>query len=78
MKLFSTSKGLEQKFQDQPPHFLVVLLFKRMSQPSIHDQLNGKLTYFSLPPTQPANIGPKDVLRMSPSNVSRTSPKDPI
>ena len=28
--------------------------------------------------TEPANIGPQDVPRMSPSNVHRTSPKDPI
>ena len=28
--------------------------------------------------TQPANIGPEDVLRTPPSNVPRTSPKDPI
>ena len=28
--------------------------------------------------TQPANIGPQDVPRMSPSNVPRTSPKGPI
>ena len=27
---------------------------------------------------QPANVGPQDVLRTSPSNVPRTSPKDPI
>ena len=27
---------------------------------------------------QPANIGSQDVLRTSPSNVPRTSPKDPI
>ena len=28
--------------------------------------------------SQPANIGPQDVPRTSPSNVSSTSPKDPI
>ena len=28
--------------------------------------------------SQPLNIGPQDVLRTSPSNVPRTSPKDPI
>ena len=28
--------------------------------------------------TQPANIGPQDVRKMSLSNVPRTSPKDPI
>ena len=28
--------------------------------------------------SQPANIGPQDVRRMSPSNVPRTYPKDPI
>ena len=29
-------------------------------------------------PSQPANIGPQDVPSASPSNVPRTSPKDPI
>ena len=28
--------------------------------------------------SQPANIGPQDVPRTSPTNVRRTSPKDPI
>ena len=28
--------------------------------------------------TQPANIGPQDVRKMSLSNVPRTSPKDPV
>ena len=37
---------------------------------------NGRLSVEEV--TQPANIGPQDDPRTPPSNVPRTSPKDPI
>ena len=42
-------------------------------------QKNGMLLTMSQKViTQSVNIGPQDVLRTPPSNVPRTSPKDPI
>ena len=46
----SVQRCLYPLFQNQRPHFLLLHLFRRMSQPPGHDPQHVKRTYGRLPP----------------------------